>query len=159
MARSVAALLLGAVVLLGVASATSLGAFEDVTLAASNEQDEVCTAPSVTFYGGTLGSLFELLSLQDLTTTEVTYIELTGLEGDCAGTRPVVVVLGEPLLAITDREVLSRTLLPEVTGTADVLLEVTDDVDDELDALLGTTATPDEVRVAFCPTGLTVCQP
>lgn len=156
--RRLSAIAVAAALLLGVASASSLGAFDDVALSAKAEPVTACAATETNFYTGVLGGLTEL-TLAVLTTSDVDYIGFDGLSGDCSGDlRPVVVVIGDGLLS--EPAVLSRTFLvrldQDVSGDAEVLLPVGDT--DELN-LLGGSLTAQEVRVAFCPHPVDSCSP
>lgn len=166
--RRALALLFICAALLGVASATSLGTLSGLTFWSTSVEDDdiVCEVSDdtddTTFYTGLLDSLTELSLLDLVLASDVTYIELVNLAGTCTGLRPVVIVLGEPNVLTTDREVLSRTMLDPLSGTdvasGSVLLPVSSSA--EVNSLLDlTTATPDEVRLAFCPVGVASCEP
>lgn len=144
----------GAVVVttLGVASATSLGTFNQVVLTGAADQLHPCQVQDVEFLsGGTvLGSLLGLL------TTTVDQISLDVVAGgDCRGLRPVVIVYGDPntLDGVDETVALSRTVLSPLSDDSDVVLSV--DPLDELNTLLGLNDDPTQVRVSFCPDGAT----
>lgn len=146
-----------AVATLGVASATTLGTFDDIVLSGVARSVDACVATTTTFYSGVLGSL-EPISLGLLSTSDVDFVGLE-ISGDCTGDlRPVVVTVGDGLL--TEPTVLSRSLLGQVeedlTADSEVLLPVS--ASDELN-LLDVTFTVQSVRVGFCPAGVTSCEP
>lgn len=149
--RSIVALALVAGLAVGVVSASSLGTFEDVTLAAGTTSEAPCEVGSVEFRSG--GQVVE--SLLELLDTEVDEISLQGLSGDCVGLRPIVVVYGDPnILDLSSEEVaLSRTELTQLTDLTGAPLAV--DPGDELNTLLDASDDPTQVRVALCPVGAT----
>lgn len=135
--------------LFAVASATSLGSFDDVALSAVAEPVDTCTAATTNFYDES-GTLIE--ALLQLAGTDVGSIGLDGLEGDCEGDlRPVVVTIGDGLLS--EPAVLSRTPLNQLDQAASDGTELLFPVgeDDELNQLTD-SLTVTEVRVAFCST-------
>lgn len=159
MRRGVVALIVGSMLAYaGVASATSLGAFQ---VAGYGETvpgaDVLCSvADPATDVDFLTGGLLPI-ALADLgLLSDVENIELSGLSGYCVDMRPVVVVIGSPD-GISPDEVLSRTMLDPLAGTTTVTLAV--DVTDEVNSLLGLLAAPSEVRVGFCPVGQTGCEP
>lgn len=157
-ASSAVALALAGVLSLGVASASSLGEFDDVALSAVAETVDTCIATTTNFYDES-GTLIENLLL--LAGTDVGSIGLDGLSGDCAGDlRPVVVTIGDGLLS--EPAVLSRTPLGQldqaVSDGTELRFSVADG--DELNQLTE-SLTVTEVRVAFCPTdddGVLMCE-
>lgn len=155
MMRMAVALLCSAVLVMGVASATSLGTFDDVSLSGFQDAEpEACAAATTDFYdtsGTLIGSLLALAG------TDVGYIELSGFDasGDCTQVRPVVVLIGFDGLLATEETVLSRTELEVISGTtATGLLPV--DTTDEINDLISDDEVT-EVRVAFCPNDATQC--
>lgn len=152
--RRIVGIALAAAMLLSVASATSLGTFDGVSLSGWGESESVCTAGTTDFYD-TSGTLIgDLLSLAG---ADVGYIELDGFdpEGDCTDVRPVVVTIGLDGLLATQETVLSRTELGTISGTsATGLLPVSST--DEINDLVNDDRVT-EVRVAFCPENAMQC--
>lgn len=144
-------MLAGVVLTLGVASASSLGSFSDVAFSAFAESRTPCTYEDVTLIDGLTGSVLPL-SLPGLYSIES--VLLTGLEGDCAGTTPVVVIAGQDPLGTSD-QVLAVERYPgaDLSGSAATLSVL---AGDDLDLLtLDLTTVVSGVRVAFCPDGST----
>ena len=154
--------------LLGTAAATSLGVFDDVVLSAEARSEQACrvadAGKDVTFYEEPLvGPLLEI-ALELLDTTSPDWIELTNMTGDCTDVRPVVIVIGDhDGNGGTPDQVLSRTMLDpiSVTDVTDVeLLEVASGGElADLLALDSLLVDLTEVRVGFCPVGVTACEP
>lgn len=154
--RSVA-LGLAVMLVLGVASATSLGTFSGVSLWATAHDEEACQVPDPTndviFYDDLTGLVLDLTS--DLAGSTVGEIELRGLDGDCTEMRPVVIVIGFDGLLATDESVLSRTELAVIDGTS-TSVTLTVDGTDEINALVSDDQ-PTAVRVGFCPGTVAAC--
>jgi hypothetical protein len=159
------ALGLAVVLVLGVASATSLGPFNQVSLWSTGYDEEAChvadPSTDVTFHDGLLGSLTSLV-LDQLVLLEPDFVKLEGLAGDCDQMRPVIVVIGDhDADSGTSEQVLARVMLESISGSSP---DVTLDLDaatayrDELDALLGTSLDPNSVRLGFCPAAVTSCE-
>lgn len=162
--RRIVALGLAAVLVLGVASATSLGSFNQVSLWATAYDEETChvadPSTDVTFYDGLLGSLTSLL-LDQLVLVEADFVGLENLAGDCDQMRPVIVIIGDhDGDSGTAEQVLARVMLEPISGTSDVTLDLdaADAYRDELDALLGTSLDPNSVRLGFCPAAVASCE-
>lgn len=133
----------------GVVSATSLGTFDLVTMSASTHSVTACTADA------------DLLDLSgnviplnvNLNLIPIDAVRLSNLAGDCDGTVPQVVVIGEDPALTADRVLdISDPLLafdPSVDPQ-----NITLDVDDSLRSLLDVLDLKriTELRTGFVPT-------
>lgn len=135
---------------LSVASATSLGTFDDVPFSAMRENVTPCTAEADLV--DPLGNVILLGGI--LSVLPVDEVALTELRGSCAGMVPVVVTIGDdgggPGEVLDVLDFTGRTVL---NGTDPVDLDVL--LTDPLYSLLDGAVAVAEVRVAFCPEGNT----
>lgn len=151
--RKLSAAAIAVVLLLGGASATSLGSFDDVALSATAEPVTACTADADLLDG--LGN--EILLGVNLSGITIEGVRLSPPEGDCAGMVPRVVVIGEdpPLtadkvLAVSDP---IQGFDPAATLPQDRALSAGDPLLTLIDALdLLDVKRITELRVAFVPT-------
>lgn len=136
---------------LGGASASSLGNLEDVSLGTVSRALDVCQAETDLL--DTSGNVIPL-STPDL--YEIGAVRLSNLTGDCAGTAPIVVVVGQDPWLVNSDEVLAvqRSFSSLETITDPIHLDVSSG--DVLDLLeLDHTRVATDVRTAFCPSSRT----
>lgn len=84
----------------GVASATSLGTFDDIALSATTASHDPCTVSDVRPLDGSI----DLLSSGLLPGSTIDRVRLVGLSGGCDGAIPVVVIGGRDLLDVAAGE-------------------------------------------------------
>lgn len=150
--RSVALVALAPALALGVASATSLGAFGTPVSTGLSADVAPCTYDVATPFDA-LGN--DLLTVV-LPTSAITTIELTDVAGDCSGHVPIVAVQGDDFPVPSGARVLFviddlAPLGPADVGTVTLPLVTPVPLGDGLNVLFVLT----DVRVGFCPGGAT----
>lgn len=135
----------------GVASATSLGTFDDIALSATTVSHDPCTVSDVRLLDGTI----DLLSSVLLPGSEIDTVRLVGLSGNCDDATPVVVIGGLDLLDVAGGEqvlfVEELDPLPAgASGTLDVSVPSPIALGDGLALVLYDLTA---VGATFCPAG------
>lgn len=141
----VVALLLVALWGATIASATRLGTFDDVVLDAIATPVEPCTASDVVLMDGGIDLLTTTLGAA----SEIDAVRLGGLTGNCADSKPIVVVTGDDLSDLT----VGRDVLYLIEGLAPAP-GITQTLSEPL-SLSGLLYTLHGADVAFCPMGAT----